>query len=558
MSADDNVAFFLSKGASPDAVDSIGMTALSHAIGSRCSSTIDLLAAVTNEQKNEGNRLASAIQKLAFEMTEVTPAIEDLLRRISLDQDIVKAGIETSATCGALKILKILTETWDEATLRPSIANRLLEKALKSDCAETVKYVMGFVSEVSSENRILALTRGRSDVVKLFGLGEDKESEEASKRRLKSDIMTKTASVVNRLPKSVEFAYSDEMTKLRPLLSQSMSMVPYDDLLRTLHVHVPPVHAEEECPEECEQKEDCDRLRQVYFLVRLLVLKMGEINPVFKLGLNRHPSIIGSMREQTRIFFNNEVDVHISLNKVLKEKFFFDQESQQLRANEKIVVNDHIRQYVSDDGVFDCKKYAVGFMECIEEAVNSVDLSQGFEVKVKGHTCGMKRKHMFTMEPLSTSYVPCLRCMLTTETGRPQARRCRHRPDCEPHKHGVAECRNSCSGICESFSHERTCDCQEYTSPCLTFTKIGVALHVKFVLKDGFSTFVDCDINIPTIPTCTRYDGSVMDVCKYLVLADYPVGWLEERSKLVDMSKAARSPFLNGSIHAENWQVMMR
>jgi hypothetical protein len=172
---------------------------------------------------------------------------------------------------------------------------------------------------------------------------------------------------------------------------------------------------------------------------------------------------------------------------VLKEKFFFDQESQQLRANEKIVVNDHIRQYVSDDGVFDCKKYAVGFMECIEEAVNSVDLSQGFEVKVKGHTCGMKRKHMFTMEPLSTSYVPCLRCMLTTETGRPQARRCRHRPDCEPHKHGVAECRNSCSGICESFSHERTCDCQEYTSPCLTFTKIGVALHVKFVLKDGFS-----------------------------------------------------------------------
>ena len=238
MSADDNVAFFLSKGASPDAVDSIGMTALSHAIGSRCSSTIDLLAAVTNEQKNEGNRLASAIQKLAFEMTEVTPAIEDLLRRISLDQDIVKAGIETSATCGALKILKILTETWDEATLPPSIANRLLEKALKSDCAETVKYVMGFVSEVSSENRILALTRGRSDVVKLFGLGEDKESEEASKRRLKSDIMTKTASVVNRLPKSVEFAYSDEMTKLRPLLSQSMSMVPYDDLLRTLHVRV--------------------------------------------------------------------------------------------------------------------------------------------------------------------------------------------------------------------------------------------------------------------------------------------------------------------------------
>merc|ERR1712032_616914 len=59
-----------------------------------------------------------------------------------------------------------------------------------------------------------------------------------------------------------------------------------------------------ECPTDCRQKEDCDRLRQVYFLVRLLVAKMGEINPVFRLGANRHPSIIGSMKERTRAFFN--------------------------------------------------------------------------------------------------------------------------------------------------------------------------------------------------------------------------------------------------------------
>ncbi len=116
------------------------------------------------------------------------------------------------------------------------------------------------------------------------------------------------------MPKSVEFPYDDEMTKLRPFLSQST--VRYEDLLHALHV--PPVHAEEECPGDCRQKEDCDRLRQVYFLVRLLVAKMGEINPVFRLGANRHPSIIGSMKEHTRVFFNNEVDVHISLNRIIK------------------------------------------------------------------------------------------------------------------------------------------------------------------------------------------------------------------------------------------------
>ena len=92
------------------------------------------------------------------------------------------------------------------------------------------------------------------------------------------------------------------------------------------------MHAEEECPGECRQKEDCDRLRQVYFLVRLLVAKMGEINPVFRLGANRHPSIIGSMKEHTRVFFNNEVDVHLSLNKILRNKFCFDQANQHLKA----------------------------------------------------------------------------------------------------------------------------------------------------------------------------------------------------------------------------------
>merc|ERR1711911_201483 len=181
-----------------------------------------------------------------------------------------------------------------------------------------------------------------------MGLGEDKRSTEAAKKRLKEAIVNRTASIENRLPKSVEFPYDNEMTKLRPLLSQST--VGYEDLLNALYV--PPVHAEEECPGDCRQKEDCNRLRQVYFLVRLLVAKMGEINPVFNLGANRHPSIIGSMKEHTRTFLNNEVDVHISLNKVLRNKFYFDRVNQELKANDNLVEGDHIKKYVSDQGIF--------------------------------------------------------------------------------------------------------------------------------------------------------------------------------------------------------------
>ena len=107
---------------------------------------------------------------------------------------------------------------------------------------------------------------------------------------------------------------------------------------------------------------------------------------------------------------------------------------------------------------------------------------------------------------------------------------------------------------CESFSHERICNCKEYTSPSLTITKIGVALHVKFLHKDGSFTFIDCDINIPTIPTCTRYDGGIVEVQQYLSRVQ-PVGWLEELSKLDSMESAQSSPHLIG---AESWQVKMR
>ena len=118
----------------------------------------------------------------------------------------------------------------------------------------------------------------------------------------------------------------------------------------------------------------------------------------------------------------------------------------------------------------------------------------------------------------------------------------------------MAECLNDCTDRCESFSHERTCNCQEYTSPSLTITKIGVALHVKFVLKDGSYSFIDCDINIPTIPTSTRYDGGTLGVRRFLETVK-PVGWVEELNKLESIAGAEYTPHLIG---ADSWQVKMR
>ena len=272
--ADEAVAFLLSEGASPDLMDNKNRTALVDAIQTECSSTIDLLAPVTTKGLDE------ALAFLAAYHTDLTPAIEDLLRRAASDKDALRMGVTYATNFGAASMLQILTQGWNKDTLDFNIANQLLERALMSDNADTVDIVRAFVPSVSTENTALALTRGRADVLKLFGL---ERNIEATKKWLKEAIINKTASIEDRMPKSVEFAYDDEMTKLRPLLSQST--VRYEDLLRALHV--PPVHAEEECPGDCRQMEDCDRLRQVYFLVRLLVAKMGESSSVFKLGANR-------------------------------------------------------------------------------------------------------------------------------------------------------------------------------------------------------------------------------------------------------------------------------
>ena len=268
---------------------------------------------------------------------------------------------------------------------------------------------------------------------------------------------------------------------------------------------------------------NCQKLREVYFPVRLIVAKMGEINPAFRLGPSRHPSVAGSLMEGTRCFFLNELDVHISLNKVLRNKFYFDTEAQKLKATENLREVDHMQKYVNKEGIFKPECFFLDFIECMEYAISKSDLSQGFRIGDKHHN--------FTMMPLTLDYTPCLRC-IDVDEHQPEARRCRHRVDCAAHhQKGLPECQNGCLGICNFFSHQRTCSCKEFTSPSVSISKIGVVLHVAF--PDG--TIVDCDVNVPTIPTSTPYHGGVKDLKDYLSRTR-PVGWVDECSKAVDMA----------------------
>ena len=67
-------------------------------------------------------------------------------------------------------------------------------------------------------------------------------------------------------------------------------------------------------------------------------------------------------------------------------------------------------------------------------------------------------------------------------------------------------------------------------------------------------TYLDCDLNVPTMPCPTRYDGTITDIARYL-RTNRPVGWVEELSKLQPMEEAAAKPTQENK---KDWPVKFR
>ena len=131
-----------------------------------------------------------------------------------------------------------------------------------------------------------------------------------------------------------------------------------------------------------------------------------------------------------------------------------------------------------------------------------------------------------SMDPLVTSYEPCKRCM-SEEYLRPQCKRCKHKRDC---------------------LHEDNCDCREFTSPCMSWTKIGATFHIKF---SKYYVNLDVDLKPPNFRTSNidDYNGSNRKKRKYLEEnRETLVGWLEEWRKSLNMRGANSFPESKRSI----------
>ena len=83
---------------------------------------------------------------------------------------------------------------------------------------------------------------------------------------------------------------------------------------------------------------------------------------------------------------------------------------------------------------------------------------------------------------------------------------------------------------------------------------MGLVLHLQWREEDGAISTIDVDLNCPTWPTHTRFDGWDNPAKNYL-MREAPVGWLEEFSKVENMEQAT------GSVHlldSKSWPVKFR
>ena len=234
----------LSRGANHDLTDHKNDTALVYAIISECDTTIVILASLTTVS------LDNVLYSLAKYQTDISPAISKLLERYTSNVELAMTGLMYATRHGAVNMVKILSQKLNIGEQSEEGRNKLLKDAVMSDSLETCEAILEYVPNVLKDMISLAIERGRSSIINLFAPG-NKDHSENSRHELKNAIMNETASILDLFPKSEEFQYNDNMDKVRPLLKRKT--VSYSELLKALHV--PPVHADKDCPIEYQQQQ---------------------------------------------------------------------------------------------------------------------------------------------------------------------------------------------------------------------------------------------------------------------------------------------------------------
>ena len=541
-SSTEAVTLLLEKGADPDVCNgSDGSNALSLAFSTGNMSIIQMLCNVTEDPHG----FNSCITALAKSNIKIISGLKKFIQKLFLAGK-TKLLMEKASFYGNSVLLDyILTE--DPNILFKCDMNKITKNVIMSDNPEACETILehcktnGYNIPVSRHKKLI-FERGNSSILKSFGLTPQKRK---SKFR-----------ITEQIPKSADFSYSDIMEKILPLVmfdstSHAERLVSFAKMLGSLHVSK--VHYDSKnCVDSCLQKEKCARIRDTIQLLKDIMEKMSEENPIFK---RVETVVVGSLKEDTKIDTIDEADIILALNNDYKQYFEFDPKSQVIKVigtfndqdkkdkkklDEYIYTNimnakgmkveirkmeatkedskdNHIpnewKPFIKvkkNDYILDTDKYFFNFIESFHKIIKSVNLPDGLK--------------------LSTEFVPCEVCQIQ-DHAISQNIRCHHNHDCEDHRKKL-----------EDINHKESCNCRNFTSPCITYSKIGLVWHLEYVQPDGSLFNIDVDISPPSIPfkndSWEDFDGSNQLKRDWLKRMR-PYLWLSELSKTHNMSEAS-------------------
>jgi hypothetical protein len=247
----------------------------------------------------------------------------------------------------------------------------------------------------------------------------------------------------------------------------------------------------------------CGIMRESTRIAETIAQKLGQKDRIFE-GLIY--IVVGSLKEQTRMFDLDEMDVSFLASKKVTKGLHYDRINQVINIRPDLPADHPLAPYKDENNNFNAKKYFDQFLTHVYEIIQEMEENWP---PVPGLTM---------MEKLSVQYKPC--CFKEDFTIL-QPVRCKHRADCRDHSNDDD-------------------DCQEYNSQSITRSKIGVVLHMAFRLTEGTVHHVDMDLCVPSVSASNgqEYDGDTNDYERFL-MRTRPVLWREEIIKLESMTCSA-------------------
>ena len=282
--------------ADPNMTDEYGRTALAFSFNTNNAQVINMLAEVTTEAGE------ATMKMLAQANVRIEAELEIYVKKILNDGQIEKGKIlELSTFFGNSLLLDYLLNkaniTWIENDVLTHVDN-----IIKSDDVKACKVFKNYCQQKGikiGRGKIedLVKTRGEAAILDIFGV--QYHQDEIAKK------------ILNYIPKSEEFPYYEVMDKIIVTVQEAEENgsvtgkeISFGTLLAKFHV--PAVHYNEDCDEDCEQKMVCGRVRDVIELLKQILNLMSAKFLIFK-GVST--IVVGSLKEQTKIGEIDEADI---------------------------------------------------------------------------------------------------------------------------------------------------------------------------------------------------------------------------------------------------------